>query len=60
MSRPEFCAHCKRSGGSFWRATYLGAPDGGVPVHVKCAGDFFRAIDAQPFLGRPEAEWDDV
>lgn len=51
------CAHCQRGGGSFWRATYFGAPAGGVQVHVKCAGDFFRAIDARTF-GRPPEEWD--
>jgi hypothetical protein len=45
-----FCIHCRRSGGSFWRVTYIGAPEGGVPVHVKCANEFFAAIDARsPF-----------
>lgn len=45
-----FCAYCRRGGGSFWRATYAGAPEGGVPVHVECAKDFYAAIDARsPF-----------
>lgn len=45
-----YCVYCRRSGGSFYRATYLGAPEGGVPVHVDCIGAFYAAIDARsPF-----------
>src|SRR5262249_44052609 len=36
------CCHCGKSGGGFERVTYLGAPEGGVPVHHgKCLAKFF-------------------
>jgi hypothetical protein len=54
MNTQQICVHCRKAGGSFWRATYAGAPEGGVPVHVKCAKEFFEAIDASPFFGRSE------
>ena len=43
------CTQCKKSGGSFWRATYVGAPEGGVPIYIKCAKEFYAALDASPF-----------
>lgn len=50
------CTHCRKGGGSFWRATYVGAPEGGVLIYVKCAKEFYEAMDASTF-GRPESEW---
>jgi hypothetical protein len=38
---PETCRVCGR-GGKFEYATYLGAPEGGVPVHRECLIAFFR------------------
>ena len=38
------CAVCGRTDGYFSRATYEGAPDGGVPVHMICLPDFYRDI----------------
>ena len=49
----EICAHCRAGGGFFWQLTYAGAPDGAVPVHVKCAQQFFAALDASPFNRPP-------
>jgi hypothetical protein len=53
-----FCAHCRRSGGSFWRATYAGAPDRGVPVHIRCATEFFAKIDAASPFGHQKYDND--
>ena len=45
-----FCAYCRRSGGSFYRATYAGCQDGGVPVHIRCINEFYAAMDERsPF-----------
>src|SRR5262245_46203087 len=38
----EPCPRCGHTGGSFFRATWLGAPEGGVLVHVRCAYAFLR------------------
>ena len=43
------CRHCGEAGGQFESATYVGAPEGGVPVHTKCLPEFFRAIDKRPY-----------
>jgi hypothetical protein len=53
----DICTHCRLGGGSFWRVTYAGAPDGGVPVHVKCTPAFFEAIDQQPIKWTPRESW---
>jgi hypothetical protein len=45
---PEICAYCgKRSSTPFAlpRATFLGAPKGGVPVHRNCAAAWFKMMD---------------
>lgn len=41
------CGFCGRKrGGAFSYATFEGAPDGGVPVHVgDCMLNFFKTID---------------
>jgi hypothetical protein len=36
------CAVCRRLAGKLERATYLNAPDGGVPVHGLCIKSFFE------------------
>lgn len=39
---------CRENRGYFVRATYDGAPDGGVPVHAECLPDFWaKIVDAQ-------------
>jgi hypothetical protein len=43
------CWHCGETGGHFQRATYVGAPRGGLPVHFKCVPAFFEALDKMPF-----------
>ncbi len=47
MSRPpdQICVHCRKQYGAFSRVTYMGAPDGGVSVHVDCTSDFFKTMD---------------
>jgi hypothetical protein len=47
---PNICCHCGKSGGVFERATYEGAPHGGVPVHRDCLSAFFDSITIyEPF-----------
>jgi hypothetical protein len=43
------CDFCGRSHGRFELATCIGAPKGGVPVHLHCLADWFRRIDENPF-----------
>ena len=44
------CHHCGKSDGVFERATYDGAPEGGVPVHRDCLSAFFDSITIyEPF-----------
>jgi hypothetical protein len=38
------CRHCGRPGGHFWKVTFMGAPQGGVPVHVECVQAFFEEL----------------
>lgn len=42
------CPQCGKHGGEMLRLTYLGAPDGGVPVHRDCVEAFFEEI-SRPF-----------
>lgn len=43
---PPFCVHCRASAGlPVVRATYLGAPAGGVPVHHRCLLEFFASLE---------------
>lgn len=40
------CAFCRKTrGGAFNYVTYVGAPDGGVSVHVQCVTEFFKVMD---------------
>jgi hypothetical protein len=39
------CAVCGGTDGPFERATYIGAPSGGVPVHFDCVAAFFDQLD---------------
>jgi hypothetical protein len=41
------CAVCGQSYGYFQRATYEGAPDGGVPVHPKCLVKFYENLERE-------------
>jgi hypothetical protein len=41
------CAMCNRKGGMLQRATYQGAPEGGVSVHRECLGVLFRRLEDQ-------------
>ena len=48
----QLCAHCGQAGGFMERATYVGAPDGGVPVHRECLVAWFAKMDAAGWEGR--------
>jgi hypothetical protein len=42
------CAVCRGSGARgrrMERATFVGAPDGGLPVHLRCLTDFFKIME---------------
>jgi hypothetical protein len=39
------CKVCGQMGGYTQQATYVGAPEGGVTVHVKCLPAFYQSID---------------
>jgi hypothetical protein len=39
------CAVCGKSHGYFQRATYEGAPDGGVTVHGSCLAKFYKELE---------------
>ena len=39
------CAVCGKTSGYFQRATYEGAPDGGVTVHQGCLGAFYKSLE---------------
>lgn len=41
------CAVCGKSYGYFQRATYDGAPDGGVPVHGSCLAKFYENLERE-------------
>lgn len=43
------CPVCGNGGGHFGRATYVGAPDGGVPVHTKCLSNFYQTLDNRKY-----------
>jgi hypothetical protein len=49
------CAVCGGTRGWFECATYVGAPEGGVPVHRyrKCLAAFFERLDADPTFPHP-------
>jgi hypothetical protein len=49
------CRVCNRARGRFELVTYLGAPDGGIPVHQRCVRRFFVALDWgwEPSSGPP-------
>jgi hypothetical protein len=52
------CWVCGGSSGSFERVTYVGAPEGGVPVHHGCIIEFFRQLDAGadiPLTSKPSS-----
>ena len=42
------CDYCGRADGKLERITYVGAPDGGVLVHLNCAATWFERLDALP------------
>ena len=47
------CKVCGGTNGPFERATYAGAPSGGVPVHRHCLVEFFEQLDGlAPMRGR--------
>jgi hypothetical protein len=39
-----FCKECGVHCRQFERATYVGAPEGGVPVHPRCVAAFFKQL----------------
>jgi hypothetical protein len=42
---------CGQEGSAFDKleyVTYVGAPDGGIPVHRRCLTEFFRQLDEMP------------
>jgi hypothetical protein len=41
------CTLCGGTDGPFERATYIGAPSGGVPVHFDCVAAFFEQLDGR-------------
>lgn len=43
------CNQCYELIGDLWKATYVGAPEGGVWVHIRCLKAFFDEIDRAPF-----------
>lgn len=43
--RGKPCAVCGKTNGYFQRATYQGAPDGGIPVHQECLGKFWQRLE---------------
>lgn len=45
--RGKPCAVCGRTNGYFQRATYDGAPDGGVSVHMDCLVKFWEQLIAE-------------
>lgn len=41
------CAVCGKTNGHFEKATYEGAPDGGVTVHPWCLEKFYMGVEEQ-------------
>jgi len=50
---PDVCAYCGKAGGALARATFLGAPKGGIPVHRRCVWAWFEMMDENGW--RPSA-----
>jgi ribosomal protein S14 len=46
------CDHCGKPGGVMERATFVGAPPEGVPVHRDCLVAWFAKMDATGWEGR--------
>jgi hypothetical protein len=44
-TKSRTCQQCGKRGGKRFRVTFVGAPDGGVPVHVECTQAFFEHLD---------------
>jgi ribosomal protein S14 len=46
------CDYCNKPGGVMEHASYIGVPDGGVPVHRDCLVAWFKKMDATGWEGK--------
>jgi hypothetical protein len=51
------CAVCGRTNSYFVRATYEGAPDGGVPVHWDCLNRFWKQLEDEQWRKDFDQAW---